>query len=77
MSGNIQVSCLALAKMVFHSSRWSHSAINGVMIGHDKGNNEMEITDVIPLFHNQLALAPMLTVALSQVRIFVPINLFN
>ncbi|XP_018023393.1 ER membrane protein complex subunit 9 [Hyalella azteca] len=73
MSSNNQVNikCAALAKIVLHSARWSHLAVNGVLLGPslDAGKtSELEIVDAVPLFHQQLSLAPMLDVALNMVE---------
>ncbi|KAF2351544.1 ER membrane protein complex subunit 8/9 [Trinorchestia longiramus] len=69
MSGNSQVNIksIALAKIVFHSARWSHLSVNGVLLG-PSGDAETEITDAVPLFHQQLALTPMLDIALNMIE---------
>lgn len=73
-SSNIEIQCLALTKMVLHAARWSHHAVNGVLLGPasaegSKDNSSgLVIADAVPLFHQQLALAPMLDVALTQIE---------
>uniref|UniRef100_A0A6A7FZ41 ER membrane protein complex subunit 9-like n=2 Tax=Hirondellea gigas TaxID=1518452 RepID=A0A6A7FZ41_9CRUS len=72
-SGNIHMKCLALTKMLLHAARWGHLAVNGVLLGPSSeagkdSTNTLVITDAVPLFHQQLALSPMLDVALTQIE---------
>ena len=58
----------AYAKLIFHCSKYPHKELNGVLIGSiSKKDNSVHVNDVIPLFHVNLALSPMLEVALAQV----------
>jgi len=65
MSYSISISSLALGKIVLHAARYSHLAVNGVLLGTAEGR---DITDAVPLFHNALSLTPMLDVALTQIE---------
>ena len=64
----IQVSPRAYAKILLHTSKYPHKAVNGVLVGEEnlKGG-EIYASDAIPLFHIALGLAPMLEVALARV----------
>lgn len=58
----------AYAKLIFHCCKYPHKELNGVLIGSiSKKDNSVHVNDVIPLFHFNLALSPMLEVALAQV----------
>ena len=58
----------AYSKIVLHSCKYPHCALNGVLIGSiSKETQTVQIQDSIPLFHIGLGLAPMLEVALTQV----------
>ena len=58
----------AYAKLILHCSKYPHKELNGVLIGSiSKKDNSVHVNDVIPLFHLNLALSPMLEVALAQV----------
>ena len=62
------VSAKAHAKIVLHCCKYSHKAVNGVLIGSvSKKDQTVQIQDAIPLFHLSLGLSPMLQVALTQV----------
>lgn len=65
----------AYAKLIFHCSKYPQRAVNGVLIGAiSKKDNNVLVQDAVPLFHLDLALAPMLEVALAQVGIAVVID---
>lgn len=68
-NSNIALGSIALSKMVLHAARYSHLAVNGILLGTIATGNssDVEIIDAVPLFHHTLALAPMLDVALTQV----------
>ena len=70
---------LAVLKILLHSAKYPSSAVNGVLLGrsstegssqtaeaHDR-DISLHVTDVIPLFHSFLTLAPSLETALVQV----------
>ncbi len=60
----------AYSKIVLHSCKYPHCALNGVLIGSiSKETQTIQIQDSIPLFHIGLGLAPMLEVALTQVAV--------
>lgn len=67
---NFAISAKAYAKIVLHCCKYPQRAVNGVVIGtfsdKDQGAGVL-IQDAVPLFHQNLSLAPMLEVALRQV----------
>ncbi|PFX31404.1 ER membrane protein complex subunit 8-like [Stylophora pistillata] len=66
----IQVSPRAYAKILLHTSKYPHKAVNGVLVGEENlKEGEIYALDAIPLFHIALGLAPMLEVALARVDI--------
>jgi hypothetical protein len=68
----------AYSKIVLHSCKYPHCALNGVLIGSiSKETQTVQIQDSIPLFHIGLGLAPMLEVALTQVAVVRYINLID
>lgn len=64
---NYKISSRAYSKMVLHAAKYPHCAINGLLLasGKDSSNN-IEIIDVMPLFHQNLHLSPMAEIALVQ-----------
>ncbi|XP_053954879.1 ER membrane protein complex subunit 8/9 homolog [Anastrepha ludens] len=58
----------AYAKIIFHSAKYPHLAVNGVLLSEKspKGNT-VQIVDAIPLFHQCLYVTPMAEIALTQV----------
>lgn len=65
----IRVSPRAYAKILLHTSKYPHKAVNGVLLGDENvQDGEIYVLDAIPLFHICLGLAPMLEVALARVR---------
>ena len=64
---NVQLSPRAYAKMLLHTAKYPHKAVNGVLLGEELDGHVL-VLDAVPLFHICLGLAPMLEVALSQVR---------
>ncbi len=68
MSGSIQCSQLALAKIICHAAKHLSTSVNGVLLG-DVAGDTVAVKDVIPLFHTaSLCLACPTEVALAQVR---------
>lgn len=60
----------AYIKLVLHVLKYPSQAVNGVLLGKASAKgctDPVEIIDAVPLFHSQLALAPMLEIALAQV----------
>lgn len=55
--------------MLLHCSKYPHRAVNGVLLGTAEGEGQVSITCALPFFHGLLGLAPMLEVALAQVRV--------
>mmetsp|Transcript_41099 Transcript_41099/g.131484 ORF Transcript_41099/g.131484 Transcript_41099/m.131484 type:complete len:235 (+) Transcript_41099:1177-1881(+) len=75
MSVTYQLSQAAYCKAVLHALKYPSQAVNGVLIGSGgsgqtspRGDKAVEVVDAVPLFHTRLSLAPMLEVALTQVR---------
>ncbi|KAL5466843.1 hypothetical protein EMCRGX_G030994 [Ephydatia muelleri] len=70
---HFSLSAKAYAKIVLHCCKYPHRSVNGVVVGvvSTKKDQGVQIQDAIPLFHLNLALAPMLEVALSQVETYV------
>jgi len=65
-----ELSSKAFTKMLLHAAKYPHLAINGIFIK-KKGQAEAKtktVVDCIPFFHHNLALLPMLEIALSQVQ---------
>ncbi|KAL6066173.1 ER membrane protein complex subunit 8 [Balamuthia mandrillaris] len=60
---------LAYSKLLLHSAKYPHQAVNGVLVGtteSTKGDNAV-IEDYIPLFHGH-TLAPLLEVAMHLIE---------
>ena len=69
MSYSYSMSSKAYTKIVLHCCKYPHFELNGVVIGSvSKETQSVQIQDAIPLFHTGIGLAPMLEVALMQVR---------
>lgn len=62
----------AYCKIMMHSAKYPHCAINGVLLATDDKSDEklksITFVDVIPLFHICLPVTPMAEIALSQVN---------
>lgn len=62
----------AYCKMVLHGAKYPHCAVNGLLVAErppaPRPPQPALFVDCIPLFHGTLALAPMLEVALTLVR---------
>lgn len=73
MVGKYHISERAYIKSVLHAVKHKTSAVNGILIGRVSGDGieggdfTLHIVDAVPLFHSQLALLPMLELALLQV----------
>lgn len=63
----ITVSAQAYAKINLHGCKYPHKAVNGLLLGCDTSFG-LHVQDAVPLFHQCLGLAPMLEIALAQVR---------
>lgn len=60
----------AYGKIAFHSAKYPHCPVNGVLLGaYSKKDGKVCASDVVPLFHQNLSLAPMLEIALAQVGV--------
>ena len=66
--GGFSLDTTAYAKATMHGLAHPAHAVNGVFVG-NVTNGDVQAMDAIPLFHGQLSLAPMLEVALMQVRV--------
>jgi hypothetical protein len=65
----------AYVKIILHSCKHSTSTINGLLLSEDtlsssnnNADDQIVITDAIPLFHHWTTLTPMLEVGLQQVK---------
>lgn len=73
----IQLTSQAYCKMLLHAAKYPHYAVNGLLVAEktkekkkDRDHSEPILcVDCVPLFHGTLALAPMLEVALTMVRV--------
>lgn len=68
---DIMVGVQAYCKLLLHAAKYPHCAANGVLLAEDsksKDHKAIRFVDCIPLFHISLGLAPMLEIALLQVR---------
>lgn len=65
----VRLSLRAYAKILLHTAKYPHKAVNGVLLGvENPKDGEIYALDAIPLFHITLGLAPMLEVALARVE---------
>lgn len=71
---DISVDTKAYSKLLLHAAKYPHCAVNGILLAEDskqsKDKGRIRFVDCIPLFHLSLSLAPMLEVALLQVKTF-------
>lgn len=72
----IQLTSQAYCKMLLHAAKYPHCAVNGLLVAEktkekkrDGASEPVLCVDCVPLFHGTLALAPMLEVALTLVRL--------
>lgn len=68
MSTSWEIGQRAYIKAILHALKYKANAVNGVLLGSADGGS-VKVVDAVPLFHTQLALAPMLEVALGQARL--------
>lgn len=72
----VKFSSRAFLKMMLHAAKYTHCAINGVLLAKPTdGSKEIEFVDAVPLFHISLHLTPMSEIALMQVMIFITFTL--
>ncbi|XP_031625314.1 ER membrane protein complex subunit 8/9 homolog [Contarinia nasturtii] len=72
---NYKISSRAYSKMVLHAAKYPHCAINGLLLASSKDtSNNIEIVDVMPLFHQNLHLSPMAEIALVQTEALAAAN---
>ena len=61
----------AYCKIMMHSAKYPHCAINGILLAEDTSDEEkvksVTYVDAVPLFHICLNVTPMAEIALSQV----------
>ena len=69
----------AYIKIVLHAAKYPHCSVNGVLLAdlRKKDGRSVVIVDAVPFFHQALALAPMLEVALTQVCLVLIPFLFS
>uniref|UniRef100_A0A1A8BVG8 ER membrane protein complex subunit 8 n=2 Tax=Nothobranchius kadleci TaxID=1051664 RepID=A0A1A8BVG8_NOTKA len=70
----IQLTSQAYCKMLLHTAKYPHCAVNGLLIAEKSKEKKKDghgvpvlCVDCVPLFHGTLALAPMLEVALTLI----------
>lgn len=65
-------SARAFCKIILHSAKYPHCAINGVLLAKSQSasNKEIEFVDAVPLFHVCVNLTPMAEIALMQIDEF-------
>lgn len=68
MSTILKFNDFSVLKILFHAAKFCESAVNGILLGPNNVDSNFLVTDYIPLFHTNLNLAPMLEVALYQVK---------
>ncbi|KAJ8604828.1 hypothetical protein CTAYLR_001034 [Chrysophaeum taylorii] len=61
---SVSISDVAYTKMMLHAARYFYCGVDGLCIGSKKEEDLVEVTDVVPLFHNG-TLAPMLEAAFT------------
>nr|CAG4642758.1 EOG090X0C9C [Evadne anonyx] len=75
MALSCELSQVAYSKIILHAFKYPHTSINGVLLASEGSNNQsIKYVDAIPLFHNNLGLAPMLEVALMQIDSYCRTN---
>ena len=62
-SSSIELSPLAYQVLFMHCTKYPHRALNGLLLG-DADSDSVRVSEALPLFHSNLALAPMLEVAM-------------
>mmetsp|Transcript_1629 Transcript_1629/g.3374 ORF Transcript_1629/g.3374 Transcript_1629/m.3374 type:complete len:196 (-) Transcript_1629:1091-1678(-) len=65
--GQVEMAQTAYAKVVLHALKHPSASVNGVLIG-KPGSSGLVVTDAVGMMHGQLALAPMIEVALAQIE---------
>lgn len=70
----LKLTTQAYSKMLLHAAKYPHCAVNGLLVAEkhkrkDGARDAALCVDCVPLFHGPLALAPMLEVALTLVRL--------
>lgn len=69
---DVYFSARAYCKILLHSVKYPHCAINGLLLAKaknksDEKSTELQIVDAVPLFHICLHVSPMAEVALTMV----------
>eukprot|EP00300_Choanocystis_sp_HF-7_P021993 c21103_g1_i1.p1 GENE.c21103_g1_i1~~c21103_g1_i1.p1 ORF type:complete len:190 (+),score=50.00 c21103_g1_i1:53-622(+) len=73
MSG-CSVSKLASTKILLHAGKYLYTSVNGIAVGKVSSSGDIQIEDVVPLFHQHLSLLPLLEVALIQIEAYCAAN---
>ncbi|XP_051769678.1 ER membrane protein complex subunit 9 isoform X1 [Ctenopharyngodon idella] len=68
--GEVELSCLAYAKMYLHASQFPRCSVNGLLLSSSSAGGALCITDCVPLLHSHLSLAPITQLALTQVDVW-------
>lgn len=75
---NYKISPRAYSKMILHAAKYPYCAVNGLLLAKNKDSqNNIEIVDVMPLFHQNLHLSPMAEIALVQTESLAAANEFQ
>ncbi|KDQ62525.1 hypothetical protein JAAARDRAFT_30427 [Jaapia argillacea MUCL 33604] len=62
------VSHQAYLKVILHSTKYPHKAVNGVLLGSLSGSRHVEIKDAVPLLHHWTSLSPMMEIGFDLAR---------
>lgn len=69
---DIKISSRAYTKMILHSAKYPHLAVNGILLAKESSNKtagrQLNVVDAIPLFHQCLYVTPMTEVAMIQIE---------
>lgn len=74
---DVKFSARAYCKILLHTAKYPHCAVNGVLLAESPKNKDQKKTknivfvDAVPLFHLCLHVSPMAEVALIQVFIYL------
>jgi hypothetical protein len=64
----MDLSYAAHTKIVCHATKFPFSTVVGLLVGKSDSGN-VQITDIVPVFHSNANLSPLMEVALEQVQL--------
>ncbi|KAK9880737.1 hypothetical protein WA026_013061 [Henosepilachna vigintioctopunctata] len=67
MSDSINFNSSAYCKIILHSAKFPHCAVNGILLAKPSSSKEITFEDAVPLFHIDHNLTPMAEIALAQI----------